>query len=283
MKTNTFFILFLLAFSANSRRIRHKRTLASTKYDISDQFLQIVPLFRYHNNEILDHFYTTNFNEIRTTIPQQVGNLNYTFESIAGYVYKTQRAGTIPIFRYLGPQGDHFYTRVQQDYPEYTSENIGFYAYSQDNAEFSKVYRYYEGNKINHFYTINAAEIGLETTQANIDSKAVGRFGYVYQGVEFSVLRRKDYRTVIDAFEADQREDTEVNRNNVQPVNELTNGSQTYYSLNDNEANTQVISNPFNIIVPSVIYTTKLYYYKNADGHYFYTTNFDLIGTVVKG
>ena len=70
-----------------------------------------VPLYRYFKSNPTDHFYTTNANEIGVTTPGFVGRHGYKSEGIAGYVYSTQKHGTVPLHRYWKASiTDHFYT-----------------------------------------------------------------------------------------------------------------------------------------------------------------------------
>ena len=70
-----------------------------------------VPLYRYFNNNVSDHLYTTDEGEIGTITPMMIGNDGYKFESIVGYCLITQDEGTVPLYRYWNPRNsDHFYT-----------------------------------------------------------------------------------------------------------------------------------------------------------------------------
>ncbi len=72
----------------------------------------MVPLYRYWKHSIVDHFYTTNGNEIGTTQRGRTGRHGYKYEAIIGYCYGRYKRGTIPLYRYWkhGRFGDHFYT-----------------------------------------------------------------------------------------------------------------------------------------------------------------------------
>ena len=48
---------------------------------------ETIPLYRYWNLRVNNHFYTTNAKEIGTTIPGQVGKYGYKSEGIACYVF----------------------------------------------------------------------------------------------------------------------------------------------------------------------------------------------------
>lgn len=63
------------------------------------------PLYRYNNPSVRDYFYTTDFNELNGA----TGGQGYTYEGIAGYIYKNNAAGRVPVLRY-NKNGIHFYT-----------------------------------------------------------------------------------------------------------------------------------------------------------------------------
>ena len=64
-----------------------------------------VPLYRYWNPTVGDHYYTTNFNELG------YGAYGWTFEHVECYVFPYQASGTVPFHEYWNASvGDHFYT-----------------------------------------------------------------------------------------------------------------------------------------------------------------------------
>ncbi|KAL5479584.1 hypothetical protein EMCRGX_G023126 [Ephydatia muelleri] len=67
----------------------------------------LVPLFRYFNGQ--DHFYTTDPDEIGTTLPGVIGRYGYQYEHIPGYCYRKREQDTVPLYRYCNLV-DHFYT-----------------------------------------------------------------------------------------------------------------------------------------------------------------------------
>jgi len=81
-------------------------------FDIFTQQLHgLVPVYRYYQDAIHNHFYTENAGEIGTTHAGQVGNHGYKCEGILGYVAPHEFSGSIPIYRYNNDQvQDHFYT-----------------------------------------------------------------------------------------------------------------------------------------------------------------------------
>jgi len=68
-----------------------------------------IPVYRYFNAQVSDHFYTTKAEEIGTTSGQ--GNLGYSSEGVLGYIAATPLPGTIPVHRYYNAStSDHLYT-----------------------------------------------------------------------------------------------------------------------------------------------------------------------------
>ena len=99
-----------------------------------------VPLYRYWNAGVADHFYTTNPHEIGTTTPGVVGKHGYKSEGIACYCFSTHYQHTVPLYRYYnGAQFDHFYTTNSAEIGtttpgqvgnhHFTSEGIACYVY----------------------------------------------------------------------------------------------------------------------------------------------------------
>ncbi|MFY3383778.1 trypsin-like peptidase domain-containing protein [Paracidovorax sp. MALMAid1276] len=74
--------------------------------------------------------------------------------------------GRTAIYRFFNSKtGAHFFTSsaserdfVIRTYPEFSYENIAFYAYAQPTAGQSTVFRFFNQNNGAHFYTINQAE-----------------------------------------------------------------------------------------------------------------------------
>ncbi|HXU83589.1 MAG TPA: S8 family serine peptidase, partial [Polyangia bacterium] len=64
-----------------------------------------VPLHRYWNPLVGDHFYTTNWSELGN------GRGGWRYEGVQCHVYPLRLPGTVPLYRYWNPTlGDHFYT-----------------------------------------------------------------------------------------------------------------------------------------------------------------------------
>jgi subtilisin family serine protease len=118
-----------------------------------------VPLYRYWNPSIGDHFYTTDFNELG------YGASGWGFERIECHVYTQQAPGTVPLYRYWNPSiGDHFYTT---DFNElgygasgWSFERVECYVYNQQAAGTVPLYRYWNPSIGDHFYTTDFNELG---------------------------------------------------------------------------------------------------------------------------
>ena len=95
-----------------------------------------------------DHFYTTDAVERDSATP----NSGYQYEGIAGYVFDTQTAGTVPFYRLFNPDtGDHFYTidAVERDNAmtqnTYQDEGIAGYVFDTEAAGTVPFYRLLKG------------------------------------------------------------------------------------------------------------------------------------------
>ena len=136
-----------------------------------------VPFFRYWNGK--DHFYTTNVNEIGTSVAGTRGHHGYISEGIQCKIYTVQVARTQPLYRYWNGM-DHFYTQNPHEIGTteagvrgshgYVSEGVAGYCFAKPEAGTIPLYRYYGNGE--HFYTTNAAEIGT------IVPDKVGHHGY---------------------------------------------------------------------------------------------------------
>ena len=145
-----------------------------------------VPLYRYFNGSISEHFYTTNAAEIGTTTPGLKGHHGYTSEGIACYISSTPAPGYIPLYRYIIYLREHFYTTNPHEIGTTVPGVTGKYGYvSEGIAGYvpphgTPLYRYFNGK--DHFYTTNAHEIG--TTVPGVRGKG----GYTSEGIACYVL-----------------------------------------------------------------------------------------------
>lgn len=145
-------------------------------------------MYRYFRGANVDHFYTTNANEIGTTTPGQVGNHGYRCEGIAFYVYANPGPGRAALYRYWhSGVNNHFYTTNANEIGTTTPGQVGRYGYKSEGitgyvmtSGTNPVFRYfYGGSNANHFYTQNANEIGT------FFSGQEGRYGYRSEGIGF--------------------------------------------------------------------------------------------------
>lgn len=121
--------------------------------------LSAVPLARYWNPQVTDHFYTTELNEL------SYDNKGWNLESIQCYINRHHSPGTVPLYRYWNLiAGDHFYTTNWNElgYGEHgwTFELIQGYVYSLHKVGTVPLYRYWNAAVADHFYTTNFNELG---------------------------------------------------------------------------------------------------------------------------
>ena len=89
-----------------------------------------VPLYRYYSSSAVDHFYTTNANEIGVTTAGLTGNHGYTSEGVLGYCFDTYQPDTVPLYKYYQPEiEDHFYTTITGEIGTGTAGQTGSYGY----------------------------------------------------------------------------------------------------------------------------------------------------------
>lgn len=130
-----------------------------------------VPLYRYWNPSIGDHFYTTSWAELGS------GGYGWSYEGIQCFVCPTHEAGTVPLYRYWNPSiGDHFYTT---NWSELRGGNAGWgfervqcFVYPSQMKGTFPLYRYWNPSIGDHFYTTNWRELGA------------GHSGWGYEGIQ---------------------------------------------------------------------------------------------------
>ena len=92
-----------------------------------------MPLYRYWQGAVADHFYTTNRNEIGTITPGVVGKHGYQSEGIAGFCFPAQYPNTVPLYRYWnGAAYDHFYTTNPAEIGTITPGQVGNHGYRSE-------------------------------------------------------------------------------------------------------------------------------------------------------
>ena len=130
-----------------------------------------VPLYRYWNPAIGDHFYTTNWSELGS------GRYGWNYEGIQCFVSGQTQSGLVPLYRYWNPTiGDHFYTTNWAELGSgrygWRYEGIQCYVRSQQQSGTVPLYRYWNPLNTDHFYTTNWSELGS------------GKYGYRYEGIQ---------------------------------------------------------------------------------------------------
>jgi hypothetical protein len=151
------------------------------------------PLYRYWNSKTVDHLFTTDANEIGTTIPKRKGKYGYVYEGTQCHLYTRQVESSVPLYRYWKHSSrDHLYTtnpeeigttiRGQTGKHGYKSRGIVGYCMSCKTPKTVPLYRYWRSNGADHFYTTNIREIGTAVPGRN------GRHGYRSEGITCYVL-----------------------------------------------------------------------------------------------
>lgn len=161
--------------SANSQQVR-----GGTSSECGDPALAVA-LLRAYQPTYVDHFYTTDVNEMDNAVI----NLGYDLEGDAAQVFTTQQVSTIPLYRMYNPTVvDHFYTT---SYPEvqnaaanlgYNYEEIAAYVYGTNICGSIPLFRMYSSAGTDHFYTTSASEA----------ANAVANLGYSSEGIAAYVL-----------------------------------------------------------------------------------------------
>lgn len=114
-----------------------------------------VPLYRYNNVSNGDHMYITDPNR----------NLDgWIFEGNEGYVYVSEKAGTIPLYEFYNQKTlQHFYTTDKNsgnNNSGFEIQGIAAYVYAEQNGKTIPLYRYFNPTTGGYFYTTNFDEVG---------------------------------------------------------------------------------------------------------------------------
>ncbi|MCU1524499.1 MAG: hypothetical protein JWO18_1393 [Microbacteriaceae bacterium] len=128
-----------------------------------------LPVYRFWNPQSNDHFYTMNKAE-RDHIIASYSTSVWRYEGVAFDAFPTQRAGTVPLYRFWSPrlQG-HFFTangtekdQIIRTYAASTwsYEGVAFYVYPDNTtaANTVEVARFWSGTTQQHFYTTDPVE-----------------------------------------------------------------------------------------------------------------------------
>ena len=140
-----------------------------------------VPLHRYWNAGMGDHFYTTEWAELGN------GGWGWVYEGIACHVYAAPAAGaaappdSLPLHRYWNPQvANHFYTtnfaELGAGRDDWVYEGIQCHVPAQAGAGTVPLYRYFNAPLTDHCYTTDWNEFGN------------GRYGWDLEGIQCQVF-----------------------------------------------------------------------------------------------
>ena len=163
------------AFNAVTATITlYDRYLLSLTYPEYPPLTGTHAIYRYHNHNNNDHFYTQNWSELAGDVnPYSSG---YTYESIAYYAGAVQFGGMVPFYRYEHSVNHrHFYTinpsEVTNSGQPYSYQGSVGYVFPTQQPGTFPLYRYRNTISGDHLYTINWGELGS------------GAYSYTYQGI----------------------------------------------------------------------------------------------------
>ena len=248
-------------------------------------------MYRFYNSSTGDHFYTTSENEKDSLIDNP--QWDYAYEGIAFFVNSAQANEAIPVYRFynsttgdhfytvseneknsitLSPvyrfynpkTGDHFYTASENEKSVvantsksgYLIEGIAFYAFTTQSSGASPVYRLYNSETGDHFYTTSADEKNLLTN----NSSSV----YTYEGIAFYAFTTQTSETstvyrLYNAINGDHFYTTSENEKNNLLLSEL--GPEIPVGLWNYGSRSALQDDPFKISA------NKTYNIKDRDGN----------------
>jgi hypothetical protein len=139
----------------------------------------LVPVYRYWNATVSDHFYTSSMSE---------HSHHYSSEGVAFQLAAAPGPGLVPVYRYFKADvHDHFYTTNSAEIGVAAPGAVGKFGYRCEGVlgyispvqmpGTVPVYRYFKAASHDHFYTSNSAEIGVVVNGAS------GNHGYVCEGI----------------------------------------------------------------------------------------------------
>ena len=155
--------------------------------------VSVVPVYQFYSATMKDHFWTIDEKE-KTALVNSFANSTGTYEykGIAGYVYNTKVAGSSPVYRFWNKLTlDHFYTadatekkQVEANFKNktdnYEYEGIAFYAPTTATTSTKPVYRFFDLNAFNHYYTSDA---GIYNSLVQMWNANTGT--YRYEGISW--------------------------------------------------------------------------------------------------
>ncbi|MFA6159633.1 MAG: SpoIID/LytB domain-containing protein [Parcubacteria group bacterium] len=131
-------------------------------YGYSSQLEDTIPIYRFYSPSFGDHMYTISESE-RDLLSES----DYQYEGIAFYGYSSQMENSIPVHRfYNNITNDHIYTASENEKNTlasaseygYIYEGIAFYIFQTQRDETIPVYRFYNSQNGDHFYTASENE-----------------------------------------------------------------------------------------------------------------------------
>jgi peptidoglycan hydrolase-like amidase len=134
-------------------------------YAFKSQQDQTIPVYRFFNPIIGDHFFTISETEKNELINSP--SSGYNFEGIAFYTYDSSFSERKPVYRFFNHTiGDHFYTASEGEKDAlinnplwgYSFEGTAFYVAKSQEEGSSATYRFFNGQTGDHFYTISETE-----------------------------------------------------------------------------------------------------------------------------
>ena len=164
-----------------SQRIGNRPDVRAMLAQLLPQSATGVPLHRYWNAGIGDHFYTTDWAALGN------GAWGYVYEGIACYVYPAPApgapapAGSQPLHRYWNGQlANHFYTtnfaELGAGREGWVHEGVECHVPAQAGAGTVPLYRYFSADLGDHYYTTAWSELGY------------GRYGFALEGIQCQVF-----------------------------------------------------------------------------------------------
>lgn len=180
-----------------TQRIGNRPNLREMVARMVPPVVRAIPLYRYWNSTIGDHFYTTSWRELGR------GRYGWRYEGVQCYVFPRRVRGSVPLYRYWNPRiGDHFYTTSWRELGSgrygWRYEGVQCYVYPRHELDSVPLYRYWNPSIGDHFYTTNWRELGS------------GRHGWRYEGVQCYVMRRAIVTTSPDVPEVPEEQPAEI-------------------------------------------------------------------------
>jgi hypothetical protein len=145
---------------------RRRTRSAAIPVDTTD----VIPLSRYWNAALTDHYYTTERNDYGAAI------FGYEYEGSEGQLFADRETGTVPMHQFWcgDAREDHFYTLAESEAETVEAsgcdyEGIAGYAFPTARPGAVALHRYL--GPTDHFYTLTR------------DDPTLALFGYAYEGV----------------------------------------------------------------------------------------------------